>query len=330
MRVRQPLRTSARLLFRKAPLEAQLIITRRCNLSCGYCSEYDHRSPPVPFDVLTERIDAIHRLGVVNTSLLGGEPLMHPNLIDIVAYSNRQNQVSITTNGFLLKETLIKQLNDAGLSNLQISIDTLNTDPTGYIQKSLAKLLPKLELLNQHATFDVHANVVLCESTKHTFKETVDKIRSLGFYVSIGLVHNGNGQIQIKGDDYVKLWDQHFEQGAAPTQLDYTYGRELLQGKHPQWHCRAGSRFLYIDEFGLVQYCSSQRGRLNKPITDYTLADLQAQSNQLKGCETDCSLLCVYRDSMLDNEPLTVLKGAYNAVRGGALSLNGNGEGRQD
>ncbi|MEO1006316.1 MAG: radical SAM protein, partial [Cyanobacteria bacterium J06638_38] len=190
MRVKQPLRSAIDLLLLKSPLEAQLIVTRRCNLSCGYCTEFDNHSQPVPLELLKERIDAIHRLRVVNTSLLGGEPLMHPDIVEIVKYCDRQNQVSITTNGFLLTKKLIKKLNEAGLSNLQISIDALEIDRTGYIQKSLQKLLPKLEILREHANFDVHANIVLCESTKLAFIETAAKIRALGFSVSVGLMHD--------------------------------------------------------------------------------------------------------------------------------------------
>ncbi len=311
MRVKHPLRSAFDVFVLKAPVEAQLIVTRRCNLSCGYCSEYDNFSAPVPLETLKERIDHLHRLRVVNIALLGGEPLMHPDIVEIISYCNRKNQVSITTNGFLLKEKIIKQLNQAGLSNLQISIDALNTDETGYIQKSLKKLLPKLELLKQYATFEVHANVVLCESTKQTFKETVATIRSFGFNVSIGLIHDEQGQIQIKGDDYIKLWDEHFESGASLMKADYIYGRKLLSGEKTQWKCRSGSRYLYIDEFGLVQYCSSQRNRLNKPLAEYTVQDLKAQSEKDKECEAGCSLLCVYRGSMIDNEPQSILKEAY-------------------
>ncbi len=321
MRIKRPLKTVADVLFFKTPLEAQLIITRRCNLSCGYCTEYDHSSPPVPLADLKERMDAIHRLGVINISLLGGEPLMHPDLMEIIKYGSRHSQVSITTNGFLLKEGLIHQLNEAGLSNLQISVDALHSDPSNYIQKSLNKLVAKLELLKTRATFDVHANVVLCESTKDTFEETVNRIREFGFYVSIGLFHNDQGQIQIQGDDYLKLWDQHFANRSSHSSLDYDYGRQLLQGHQPDWICRAGSRFLYIDEFGLTQYCSSQRNRLNKPITDYTRADLQEQFQQRKGCESGCSILCVYRDSMLDNQPLAVVKDAYQSLQNGSISF---------
>ncbi len=321
MRIKRPLKTITDVLVFKTPLEAQLIITRRCNLSCGYCTEYDHTSAPVPLTDLKDRIDAIHRLGVINISLLGGEPLMHPDLMEIIEYGSRHSQVSITTNGFLLKPDLIKQLNTAGLSNLQISIDALETDPTNYIQKSLNKLISKLELLKKHATFDVHANVVMCEATKDTFTETVNQIRAFGFYVSVGLIHNDQGQIQVQGDDYIKLWDQHFADRSSHTSLDYDYGRTLLQGQQPDWTCRSGARFLYIDEFGLTQYCSSQRSRLNKPITDYTRADLQEQFRAKKGCEAGCSILCVYRDSMLDNQPLAMIKDAYQSVKHGSISF---------
>ena len=314
MRVKKPLQSIIDVAFYKSPVEAQLIVTRRCNLSCGYCTEFDHYSDPVPLELLKERIDAIHRLRVVNTSLLGGEPLMHPDIVEIVKYCDRKNQVSITTNGFLLTEKLVKKLNEAGLSNLQISIDAVETDRTGYIQKSLKKLLPKLEILHEHAKFDVHANIVLCESTKPAFMKTVAKIRAFGFDVSVGLMHDGAGQIEIEGDEYLQLWDEYFQSREPVPLSDYDYGRELLQGNKPQWKCRSGSRYLYIDEFGLVQYCSSQRDRLNKPLIEYTPDDLKQQSQQYKGCEEGCSILCVYRDSMVDNEPKELLKGAYKIL----------------
>src|SRR5688572_28437482 len=62
------------------PLIANLIVTRRCNLSCGYCYEYDQVSPPVPLDVLKERVDHIARLRAVFVTLTGGESLLNPDL----------------------------------------------------------------------------------------------------------------------------------------------------------------------------------------------------------------------------------------------------------
>jgi MoaA/NifB/PqqE/SkfB family radical SAM enzyme len=301
MRIRHPLRAASRIFLRGAPVEAQLIVTRRCNLSCGYCSEFDDFSPPIPLAVLKERIDALHRLRVVNIALLGGEPLLHPDLIELVDYAQRQAEVSITTNGFLLSDELVDRLNDAGLGNLQVSIDRLTPDKSGYVQKSLKSVAPKLRRLRVRARFDVPVTLVLCPQSRDEFGPMLRELRASDIPVSVNLIHDEHGQIAVTGAEYLALWDQHYLEGRPFTSMEYQYGRELLQGRRPEWHCRAGSRFLYVDEFGMVQYCSAQRGRLNKPVTEYRAEDLRAHGAERKGCESGCSLFCVYRDSQFDN-----------------------------
>ncbi len=63
------------------PLMAHVVVTRRCNLACGYCTEFDATSPPVPLAALKARIDRLAELGTVFVTLTGGEPLLHPDLI---------------------------------------------------------------------------------------------------------------------------------------------------------------------------------------------------------------------------------------------------------
>jgi MoaA/NifB/PqqE/SkfB family radical SAM enzyme len=304
MRVKRPLRTIFNLVFRRAPVEAQLIVTRRCNLSCGYCNEYDQVSEMIPLEVLKPRIDALHRLGVVNIAVLGGEPLMHPEIGDIVAYGDRRAQVSITTNGFLITEELIRRLNAAGLRNMEVSIDSTRPDRSGYVQKCLKTVRPKLALLQRWAEFDVGVNIVLCEQTRADFKDTVRQLNDLGFVVSIDLLHDDRGAVSIQGDDYLALWDHYYTQARPFSFLEQGYGRQLLRGERPRWKCRAGERFLYVDEFGKAQLCSAQRGRLDKPVVEYTREDARALGRTYKGCEAGCSLLCHYRDSSLDNRPV--------------------------
>ncbi len=313
MRVKHPVRAVVDLVVRRAPVEAQLIVTRRCNLSCGYCTEYDDHSAMIPLATLQPWIDALHRLHVVNISMLGGEPLMHPDLPAIVAYADRRSQVSVTTNGFLITEDLIRGLNESGLANMEVSIDSVKQDRTAYIQKCLHTIRPKLALLRKFAKFDVHINLVLCPQTKDEFVETVRELDEFGFPVAIDLLHDAKGGIAIGGEDYARLWDRYYAETAPFSYIEREYGGKLLRGERPAWHCRAGSRFLYVDEFGHAQFCSAQRGRLGKPIVDYTWDDLRANSKTHKSCEAGCSLLCHYRDSAVDNQPLlaltTVLKG---------------------
>jgi MoaA/NifB/PqqE/SkfB family radical SAM enzyme len=325
MRVRNPLRTLARVVCLRAPIEAQLIVTRRCNLSCGYCSEYDNFSTPIPLHALKHRINALHRLRVVNIALLGGEPLLHPEIDEVIAHANRHAQVSLTTNGFLLSDEIIERLNRAGLSNLQVSIDTLGPDPTRYIQKSLKSVAPKLKRIQRLGQFDCHVTLVLCEKSKDEFKATLRELESLGIAVSVNLVHDETGRVEVGGPDYQELWEHHYRNGRPFSSIEYEYGKQLLEGKRPSWQCRAGARFLYVDEFGNVQFCSAQRGRLNKAVTEYTSKDIRAHARTTKGCEAGCSLFCVYRDCQVDNAPMSLIRAACQTfLRNGGAHSRGN------
>ena len=67
------------------PVAAHLIPTRRCNLSCTYCNEFDDVSQPVPTPDVLRRVDILAALGASIVTLSGGEPLLHPDLDTIVS-----------------------------------------------------------------------------------------------------------------------------------------------------------------------------------------------------------------------------------------------------
>lgn len=320
MQVKGVLSAIPRVLFSNAPIDAQLIVTRRCNLSCGYCSEYDNVSQPIDLDILKSRIDALHRLHAINITMLGGEPLMHPDIAEVVRYAGRKANVSIVTNGFLLRNGTIEALNQAGLNNLTVSIDTLHADPTRYIQKSFRSLKTRLQRLQNLAKFDVHVTAVLCESSKDDFQELVREVQNFGFRMSINLLHNAKGYIAIEGQPYADLFEDFYQNGKPFTFLDYEYGKKLLAGETPDWVCKTGSRYLYVDEHGDVQLCASQLGRKDfvKPIEEYTAADLNRNAKTAKGCEVGCSVGCAFRCSLVDNDKpqfvSAIVKGAFRGT----------------
>lgn len=319
MQVKGLLSAIPRVLFTNAPVDAQLIVTRRCNLSCGYCSEYDNVSEPVPTDILKSRIDALHRLGAINITMLGGEPLIHPEIAELVRYAGRKSNVSIVTNGFLLRNSVIEALNEAGLNNLTVSIDTLHADPTRYIQKSLRSLRTRLVRLRNLAKFDVHITAVLCESSKDYFRQLIEEIEAYGFRMSVNLLHNSKGHIGIQGPEYLELYEHFYTRGKPFTFIDYEYGKKLLQGETPDWKCRAGARYMYVDEHGNVQLCASQLGRLAKPLLQYTKADLDANASTYKGCEEGCSVGCAFRCSLVDNDKPAFVRAVIRGVVRGTL-----------
>src|SRR5580765_6132656 len=66
------------------PLLAHIIPIRRCNLACEYCNEYDDFSKPVPTESMFQRIDKLGDLGTSVITISGGEPLLHPQLDEII------------------------------------------------------------------------------------------------------------------------------------------------------------------------------------------------------------------------------------------------------
>ena len=128
------------------PILAHIIPMRRCNLSCAYCNEYDKVSDPVPTAEMLRRIEILAGMGTGIITISGGEPLLHPDLDEIIRAIRRHGAIAtIITNGYLLTPERIQRLNRAGLEHLQISID--NVMPDEVSKKSLKVLDRKLEWL---------------------------------------------------------------------------------------------------------------------------------------------------------------------------------------
>src|SRR4029077_18002741 len=115
-----------------SPFLAQLVIIRRCNLSCGYCSEYDKLSDPIPFTLLEERLRKLKELGTFGISLTGGELTLHPELARLIRKCRELGflRTGMISNGFFLRPELIETLNKSGLQEMQISIDGVHANET--------------------------------------------------------------------------------------------------------------------------------------------------------------------------------------------------------
>src|SRR6266705_1431639 len=143
------------LISTKHPFLVHIIPTRRCNLACTYCNEFDDFSQPVAAEEMKKRLDILADMGTSIITISGGEPLLHPELDEIIGHIRRRGMIAgMITNGFLLTKERIEQLNRAGLEPLQISND--KTKPDEGSKKSLKPLDQKLELLGKHASFQVN------------------------------------------------------------------------------------------------------------------------------------------------------------------------------
>jgi MoaA/NifB/PqqE/SkfB family radical SAM enzyme len=289
------------LLDTEHPILAQVVPTRRCNLSCTYCNEYDKVSDPVPLPEMLRRIDRLAELRTSIVTLSGGEPMMHPGLDDIIRQIRRRGMIAgLITNGFYLGPERIRRLNAAGLEYLQISID--NVEPDEVSKKSLKTLDAKLLHLAEHATFHVNINSVVGTGMRNAEDPRIIALRAraLGFSTSVGILHDASGQLKPLSAAETAVYESCVRLGEGLYSRINSFQRNLIAGRPNRWQCRAGARYLYICEDGLVHYCSQQRGTPGVPLSLYSTDDIRREFLTPKSCAPYCTIGCVHRASTLD------------------------------
>jgi MoaA/NifB/PqqE/SkfB family radical SAM enzyme len=283
------------------PVMAQIVPMRFCNLSCAYCNEYDKVSEPVPLDEMLRRIDHLGRLGTSIITISGGEPLTHPELDHVIARIRKVGALAgMITNGYFLVRERIERLNEAGLDHLQISID--NVEPDEISKKSLKVLDKKLQWLAEYADFHVNINSVVGGGIKNPQDALTIGRRAieLGFTSTIGIIHDGDGQLKPLGKEERRVWEEMRSWKKKNYSRFNQFQEAIANGETNDWRCRAGSRYLYICENGLVHYCSQQRGFPGVPLAEYTQADLDREFLTEKTCAPHCTISCVHQVSHID------------------------------
>ena len=283
------------------PLLAHIIPIRRCNLACEYCNEYDDFSKPVPLEALFQRIDKLAALGTSVVTISGGEPLLHPELDDVIRRIRANGMIAgMITNGYLLVAERIQRLNNAGLEWLQISID--NVTPDDVSKKSLKVLDKKLQLLAEHADFHVNINSVVGGGVCNPQDALTIGRRALelGFTSTVGIIHDGGGQLQPLGEEERRVYHEMKAMEKSSFTRINGFQDNIAQGRPNEWRCRAGARYLYICENGLVHYCSQQRGYPGTPLEKYTVDDIRREYLTEKGCAPHCTVSCVHQVSVVD------------------------------
>ena len=302
------------------PVAAHLIPVRRCNLSCAYCNEYDDHSSPVPTGEVLRRVDLLADLGTGIVTMSGGEPLLHPDLDQILRHVRARSMIAtVITNGYFLTRDRIERLNRAGLDHLQISID--NVLPDEVSKKSLKVLDHRLKWLADYAEFDVTINAVVGGGVREPSDAVViaRRARALGFSTTAGIIHDQGGRLLPLDDRQQVVLEQVVRLGKSLFDFaNYNrFQKNLANGVPNQWHCRAGSRYLYVCEDGLVHWCSQQRGHPGIPLERYGQEDLRREYHVEKGCEPLCTVGCVHRVSQVDelrHDPEATLRQWFSAA----------------
>jgi MoaA/NifB/PqqE/SkfB family radical SAM enzyme len=285
----------------KHPVLVHIVPMRRCNLACAYCNEYDKVSEPVPIETMLKRIDKLAEFGSSVITISGGEPMMHPEIYDIIARIRHHGMIAgLISNGYYFQPEKVKKLNEAGLDYLQISIDNVNPDDIS--KKSLKVLDKKLQNLSDYAKFKVNINSVLGSGVKNPDDALTIARRAveLGFSSTVGVIHDGEGLLKGLSDHEKEVYKQVKSLGTRSYARWNWFQDNLAEGEEYNWKCRAGARYLYIDEIGMVHWCSQQRGTPGIPLMDYTREDMKREYITEKWCAPTCTIQCVHQVGHLD------------------------------
>src|SRR6202789_1173924 len=285
--------------LRYGPWLAQVGVTRRCNLKCGYCTEYDRTSDPVPYDELALRLAKLAEFRAWAVCLTGGEPTMHPRLPDLVAEMRRLGfkRRMMITNGWRLTPALIDALNGAGLTDMQISVDGVN--PNKVTAKTLKPLRKKLELLAEKATFKVVMSGVIGSAPPEEALEVVDFAKAHGFTPRILLVHDENGQSRLSHEE-LSAYDEAKRRIGDRANEAFGYRGKMIESGEAPFKGRWGSRYLYIDEFESRHWGYQKGESFSKGLLAYTYAALREQFETPKTCNAQCTIGCARTASATD------------------------------
>lgn len=139
-------------------------VTSNCNFNCKYCNTNNNLVPELSDNEIKEILKAVHNIGIVKLHWTGGEPLVKKDLYKYVKYAKSLGYIeqAITTNGYLLEEQATKII-DAGISRVNISLDTMNKEKFKEItgRDGLEKVLKGIYKILEKSACQIKINMVV-------------------------------------------------------------------------------------------------------------------------------------------------------------------------
>ena len=244
------------VVTKKSPMYVQFALAKGCNIKCLMCSVVENRSHEKELtlsniDVLAHNLD---KMGVSMLILTGGEPFLRKDLSEVVRIFKKHHIESrLQTNGLLVTEENLQAVIDAGVSEVTISLDTLNIEKQDVINQkegSYFDILRALALFSK--MFPIKGNMtgvntVVSKSNIHEIPALIDFVTQISFYVSLIPAHltdeetkhpdEDTSYLLRKGSEIMEITDTEH------NAIDQAY-EKIIQMKRDGYHVHNSNRFL--------------------------------------------------------------------------------------
>ncbi len=191
-----------------APFQIVWNITKACNMKCIHCYEAagNRDTDELSSKEVIQGLDTLSKAGVTSIAFSGGEPSIHPNIIDYIGYShNKGIYVAMATNGYILADKdRSKNFVDAGLEFVQISLDGICPDTHDSfrgVDGAWNKAVCSVENFVDAGIF-VEVATTVTEHNKDEITEMIDFVRDLGarWFMLYNFIPAGKGSEIIDMD----------------------------------------------------------------------------------------------------------------------------------
>lgn len=280
------------------PLEAQVYLTRECNLRCEYCILTKKQLKELSLDEWKSVFIVLDSIGIKSVKLLGGEPTVKGWLEELIAFITNNTSIRcVLLSNSHFDEERMNSLVAAGLWGYFASVDSILTQPieSGSSHTDIKAMdgYYMLHRLKEAGVQFLGANVVISSENILEIPGTVKRLSDEGFWVNLCPIiwGAGNGKVSFEYralDSQLKLASEH-----APKLSEMTL--ELLRmkkdgvkiiasqgyiqgistfGISQDWHCSRLSQ-LRVDADGSIMCCPDIRGFASKKYTVWSLKDSQ-------------------------------------------------------
>ena len=242
----------------RTPFTVLVSPTMRCNLSCEgcYASEYSHESD-MPADLFQRIVDEAAEMGVYLITVLGGEPFMRRDLLDIAA-ANPETYFQVFTNGTLVRPEHVERIAELGNIALMLSIE--GDEPTTDERRgpgTYQKLLRTMDLLKEHGVLFGYSSTVTRKNWRMLLSdEFVDPLVAKGaaiswhfLYMPVGREPDASLMPTPEQRNQIRLGIQRLRNTKAMFPVDFWGDAPWVGG------CIAGKHYAHINNQGWVEPC---------------------------------------------------------------------------